>query len=240
MSRNHVFWTRVNVDDLGRILLQGDIPLTVIQGAERIHQRTLPTSRQLRSFPKTMGSYSRFSDSNSCNPSIRKNLESESPCSGCQATTILSLSSPGSVCEGSSATTSPSLIKGVIDEPLTRKQLVSAGFGHHIGGVAIISSAESCPRSIWSSPFSPRVAAWTGRTGIAISFTFFEIAALFFPLPATTISKSGSLALGSSPWAFERVRVMSAVRRPARAQNHQHSGSPDKFPSCMKHCAGGS
>src|SRR3984893_2382808 len=174
MSRNHVFWTRVNVDDLGRILLQGDIPLTVIQGAERIHQRTLPTSRQLRSFPKTMGSYSRFSDSSSCNPSIRKNLESESPCSGCQATTILPLSSPGSDWAQSSATISPSWIKGVIDEPLTRKQLVSAGFGHQIDGAAIISSGETCPRSMSSSPFCPRVAAWMGRTGIAINFIFLE------------------------------------------------------------------
>src|ERR1700693_3072840 len=169
MSRNHVFWTRVNVYDLGRILLQGDILGTVIQGAERIHQRTLPTSRQLRSFPKTMGSYSRFSDSSSCNPSIRKNLESESPCSGCQATTILPLSSPGSDWAQSSATISPSSIKGLIDEPLTRKQLVSAGLGHHIGGAAIISSAESCTRSILSSAFAPRGAAWTGRTGTSYS-----------------------------------------------------------------------
>ena len=52
---------------------------------------------------------------------------------------------------------------------------------------------QTFSRSRWSSPFSPRVAAWTGRTGIAISFTFFEIVALFLPLPATTMSKSGSL-----------------------------------------------
>src|SRR6202163_3082344 len=115
----------------------------LLQGADRIHQSTLPTSRQSRSLPKTMGSYSRFSDSSSCSPSTRKNLESESPCSRCQATTILPLSFAGSVWEESSATISPSSIKGFIDEPLTRKQLVSAGFGHQTDGAAIISSGET-------------------------------------------------------------------------------------------------
>ena len=102
----------MNSDDLGRVPVQGEVVETLLQGADRIHQSTLPTSRQSRSFPKTMGSYSRFSDSSSCRPSTRKNLESESPCSRCQATTILPLSFAGSVWEESSATISPSSIKG--------------------------------------------------------------------------------------------------------------------------------
>src|ERR1700694_43702 len=78
-----------------------------------------------------------------------------------------------------------------------------------------------------SSPCSPRVAAWMGRTGIAMSFAFFEFFALFLPLPAKTISKSGNFALCSTPRPPESFREISAGRRPARAQNHQHSGSPD-------------
>src|ERR1700730_7739778 len=222
------------------MLLRDNVLGKPFYGADRIHQSTLPTSRQSRSFPKTMGSYFRFSDSSSCRPSTRKNLESESPCSGCQATTILPLSSSGSDWQESSATISPSSIKVFIDEPLTRKQLVSAGFGHQIDGAAIISSGDTCPKSRSSSPFCPRVAAWMGRTGIAINFIFLEFFALFLPLSAKTISKSGNFALCSTLRLPESFREISAGRRPARAQNHQHSGSPDKFPSCIKHCAGGS
>jgi hypothetical protein len=36
---------------------------------------------------------------------------------------------------------SPSTINGFIEEPFTRKQLVSLGFGHHISGAPIIASA---------------------------------------------------------------------------------------------------
>src|ERR1700741_5040841 len=68
-------------------------------GASRIHQRTLPTIRQFRSFSTGTGMYSRFSDWSKWTPSITRKRARARPVSRCQATAILPWRSLGSVTE---------------------------------------------------------------------------------------------------------------------------------------------
>src|ERR1700722_18735699 len=190
-------------------------------------------SRQLRFLPSATGSYSRFSDSSSCVPFTNRNLESTSPCSCCQLTTIFPLSSLESVCPQSTATISPSLINGLIEDPRTRKQFVSSGFGHHRSGAASISLTSTVSRSSTWSPLAPCVAACAASTGIATSRVFLVRLPSLFCAPAATISSSGNFVLRSTPCPSGNIRDRSLLLNPARPQNHQLSGSPAIFPSCM-------
>src|SRR5258708_34364238 len=87
----------------------------------------------------------------------------------CHAITTLPLSLAESICEESTTRIAPSVIKGIIDLPRTRKQVVADGFGHQALGAAIMLSTGR-PGSIAElSPRSPCEAATTSRKGIATS-----------------------------------------------------------------------
>src|ERR1700730_5218720 len=134
---------------------------------------------------------------------------------------------------------SPSWIKGLMDIPLTRKQLVDEGLGHHAAGAAIIFSTGALSRSNVSSPFSPRAPAWTVNSGMATSWDFFLLLDLP-PLPATTISKSGKADFGKSLLSNGRARITCELLNPTRSQKYQQRGLPAKSPSLMEQSAGGS
>src|ERR1700676_4974055 len=119
-----------------------------------------------------------------------------------------------------------------MDIPLTRKQLVEAGFGHQEAGAAIMSSTGALFRSRVLSPFSPCVPACTDNRGMATSWVFLGLR-IFPPLPATTISKSGKIDLGNSLLSSGRARITSALFKPARSQKYQQSGLPARSPSLI-------
>src|SRR6266404_8962577 len=127
---------------------------------------------------------------------------------------------------------SPSWIKGLMDIPFTRKQLVEAGLGHQDAGAAIMSSTGALFKSKVLSPSSPKVPAWTANRGIATSCVFFLLRSLP-PLPATTISKSGKVDFGKSLLSSGKARITSELFKPARSQKYQQSGLPAKSPSLI-------
>src|SRR5688572_21453048 len=127
-----------------------------------------------------------------------------------------------------------------MESPLTRRQLVWSGLGHHSLGAAItLSAGAACSREDTSSPFLPSEDATIFSSGMATSCSL-SVDAFLLPLPAATISTSDFVIALSRICSSGITRMKSSLRRPALAQKYQHSGSPARLPSAMYECDGGS